>query len=561
MINAPGRGIFEGKKVAYFTMEIGLLPEFHTYSGGLGVLAGDTVRTCADLKIPLVAVTLVSRMGYFRQGLDGRGRQEEYPDPWNPEGLLRPLREQTEVVIEGRKVVVKAWMHVAAGSTGGEVPVIFLDTHCEENREEDRSITSYLYGGDKPYRMKQEIVLGVAGVRVLRSIGIDVVKYHMNEGHAAFLTLELLQAFNRDVERVRSVCVFTTHTPIEAGHDKFDYPLAERMLPPLIPLDLLKRFTGLDHLNMTLLALNLSGYINGVAKSHGETTKGMFPGYQIRSITNGIHPHQWTHTAFRSLYDKYFPGWASEPWLLVRTQAVPNEEILSAHHAAKSELISYINGLPGPRMSADVLTIGFARRATKYKRHNLIFTDVERLKRINRKYPLQLVFAGKAHPQDEPGKQMIEEFFTRREELRDQVSIVYLENYNMQMAYTLIAGVDVWLNTPQPPMEASGTSGMKAAFNGVVNFSVLDGWWLEGCIEGVTGWAIGPWPDSPLSPEEVRRQEVEDLYAKLEYLILPLFYDGRDRWTELMENCIGKIAYYFNSHRMMLRYTTEAYFS
>jgi starch phosphorylase len=555
----------KNRKVAYFSMEIGLLPEFHTYSGGLGVLAGDTVRSSADLKIPLLAVTLVNRMGYFRQELSPGGKQVEHPDPWTPETLLKPMEQQVEVDIEGRKVKIRAWLYESRGTTGGVVPVIFLDTETEANAAEDRAITSYLYGGDDAYRLKQEIVLGIGGARLLRALGIEVNKYHLNEGHASLLTVELLRISGGNVEEVRHRCLFTTHTPVEAGHDKFPYDLVNAVLPELIPLEVLKQFGGREHLNMTFLALNLSGYINGVAKKHRETAVTMFPGYTIRSITNGVHSYTWTHPAFRSLYDKHFQGWANEPELLVRAQVIPDEEVRTAHSHAKGELLQYVNkkGIGQKDLAPDVFTIGFARRATRYKRHTLIFSDVNRLRRITRKHRVQIIFAGKAHPKDEHGKQMIEELFRFIEALHGDVAVAYLENYDMTVAAQLVAGVDLWLNTPLSPFEASGTSGMKAAHNGVLNFSVLDGWWAEGCIEGLTGWAIGPshgQAATGLSLEELSEIEREDLYGKLEYVILPLFYNNRDRWTELMQESIAKIAYYFNSHRMMRRYISEAYF-
>lgn len=554
--------VLNNKKIGYFSMEIGLLPEFHTYSGGLGVLAGDTVRSGADLRIPLVAVTLVHRMGYFRQELTPQGVQVEHPDPWLPESLLTPLEEDATVQVEGRTVRIRAWLHTAVGITGGSVPVIFLDTDCEGNAEEDRAITSRLYGGDEAYRLKQEVVLGIGGVRILKALGIDVLKYHMNEGHAGLLALELLRTNGQDVDRVRAQCVFTTHTPVEAGHDKFSYDLVARVLPDLVPLELIQRFGGRERLNMTLLALNLSGYINGVAKKHRETTMGMFPGYTIRSVTNGVHSATWTHPAFRALFDTYLPGWCNEPEIFVRTDRIPDHEVATAHRQAKEELVGMVarTGLGQREMSPDVFTIGFARRATAYKRHTLIFSDVERLRKISRKYRFQLVFAGKAHPRDDPGKQMIEELFGFMEMLRADISIAYLQNYDMKTAAAMVAGVDLWLNTPQPPYEASGTSGMKAAHNGVLNFSSLDGWWAEGHIEGTTGWAIGPRKDSGFAYEELGEMEREDLYGKLEYVILPLFYDNRDEWVKLMQESIAKVAYYFNSHRMMRRYISEAYF-
>ena len=552
--------IFSGKKVAYFSMEVGIDPRIPTYSGGLGILAGDTIKSSADLNIPFIAITLIMKKGYFRQELTPQGRQIEHPDEWEPEKLLKLLPEKIEVEIEKRPVKIKAWLYVVKSARGGSVPIIFLDTDVEGNLPEDRDITSYLYGGDQQYRIKQEIVLGIGGIRMLNALKINVLKYHLNEGHASFLILELLKSYKMNEEKVREICVFTTHTPVKAGHDKFSYDMITNVLPPLIPLEKLKELGGEDNFNMTLLALNLCGYINGVAKKHKETTQKMFPSYEIRAITNGIHPATWIHPSFKKLYDKYFPGWALEPEILVRAEIIPNDEIWEARMDAKKDLINFINNSAGKNFSPDVLTIGFARRASTYKRHTLLFSDLNRLKSIHKTHPFQIIFAGKAHPQDEPGKQMIEEVFSYIDQLKNDIKIVYLENYNINSAKSLVSGVDIWLNTPLRPLEASGTSGMKGALNGVINFSVLDGWWLEGYIEGVTGWGIGPGPGEQLSPEEISRRERHDLYGKLEYNILPIYYNQRDSWVWMIENSIGKIAYYFNTHRMMRRYITDAYF-
>lgn len=548
-------------KIAYFSMEIALSNNMHTYSGGLGVLAGDVVRTSADLKIPLVAVTLVSRKGYFRQEFTPDGRQIELPDPWNPEEMLEPLPNIVTVQVEGRDVRVKAWRYNVRGATGGVVSVYFLDTDVDGNSPEDREITSYLYGGDERYRLKQEIVLGIGGVRMLENLGINIRKYHMNEGHSSLLAVELLRKYDLDVNRVRSMCIFTTHTPIEAAHDKFSYDIIKEVMGEIIPLDLLKKLGGEDELNMTLLALKLSEYINGVSKIHRMVSQEMFPSYEIHSITNGVHSYTWTCESFRKLYDKYLPGWAYEPELLSRVDIIPEDEIWQAHMEAKRRLIDYVNSVTDVKMDYDTLTIGFARRATAYKRHTLIFSDIERLRRVAKRGRIQLIFAGKAHPRDELGKKMIEEIFRYKQALKDEILIAYLKNYNVGLAAMMVSGVDVWLNTPLPPLEASGTSGMKAAHNGVINFSVLDGWWVEGWVEGITGWAIGPTPEEracmPLG--EQIAMEINDLYGKLEHVIIPMYYGRRGEWIKLMKNSIGKLASHFNSYRMMYRYVTEAY--
>lgn len=553
-------GLLKGQKIAYFSMEIGLLNEIPTYAGGLGILAGDTIRSSADLRIPLVAVTLVSKKGFFRQELTLKGEQVEHPQDWDPSKYMRLLPSEVSVHIQGREVKVKAWLYKLKSVTGGVVPVIFLDTDVEANTPEDREITFYLYGGDQKYRVKQEVVLGIGGVRMLDALGFKIRKYHINEGHASFLALELLHKYAMDAEKVRELCVFTTHTPVESGHDKFSYDLVREVLDGATDMNALKRFGGADHLNMTLLALNLSNYVNGVAKLHREVSKRMFAGYEINAITNGIHSYTWTGESYRKLYDKYLPGWANEPELLARVaDGIPNEEIWQAHKEQKIRLIDYVNELTRAGLSYDTFTLGFARRATEYKRARLLFSDIERLKKINRKGKFQLIFAGKAHPRDVQGKKLIQDLFSYANQLKPDIKMVYLENYDMAMATKLVGGVDVWLNTPLKPLEASGTSGMKAAHNGVLNFSVLDGWWLEGWIEGVTGWSIGPLPEDGLDSQETYQKELEDLYNKLEYVIIPMFYNRRDDWVRMMKKSIGKIAYYFNSHRMMRRYVTEAY--
>ena len=550
----------EVRRIAYFSMEIGLNDDIHTYSGGLGVLAGDTIRSCADLKIPLVAVTLVSRKGYLKQEITREGKQIDHPDEWTPSTFMDELPTQVSVQIQGKEVKVKAWLYEHQSLSGGLVPLLFLDTNIEDNTPEDRELTSFLYGGDEKYRLKQEVILGIGGVKMLEATGFKIRKYHMNEGHSSLLTLELLRRNELNQARVKDLCVFTTHTPVEAGHDKFSYDIVQNIMGEIVPLETLKTFGGQDRLNMTRLALNLSKYVNGVTKRHKDFSLQLFPGYHISAVTNGIHTFTWTCESFRRLYNKYMPGWANEPELLVRVESIPDDEIWLAHMEAKEQLLEFVRQKTGVNLDREVLTLGFARRATPYKRPNLLFSDLEKLKQVNRKGQIQAIFAGKAHPRDWSGKQLIEEIYGYIDQLKNEIKIVYLEDYDMRIAAMLTSGVDVWLNTPLPPFEASGTSGMKAAHNGVINFSVLDGWWIEGYVEGVTGWSIGPSPNEPVTAEEERKyRELEDLYHKLEYLIITTFYNRRDDWIQLMENSIGKIAYYFNSHRMMRRYVTEAY--
>lgn len=552
-------------RIAYFSMEIGVRSDMPTYSGGLGVLAGDTIKSAADLKLPVVAVTHLTKKGYFKQEIDAYGRQHELPEEWNPASFMKQLREKVVVSIENRDVYVGGWIYIVKSESGGKVPIIFLDTDLPENREEDRLITQYLYGGDRAYRFKQEMVLGIGGTRLLDELGFQIKKFHMNEGHSSLLTVELLRLFKKDIEevwderlvwnaeKVRSLCVFTTHTPVEAGHDKFHYDLVNRLFTEPVPISVLQEFGGKDMLNMTMLALNLSNYINGVAKKHGEVSQHMFPGYEIHAITNGVHSYTWTSDPFKKIFNKYFPGWANEPAMLVRVERIPQEEIWEAHMTAKRQLIDYINRENKAGFNYDTFTIGFARRATAYKRADLLFKDIDRLCRIG-EGRLQIVYAGKAHPHDEHGKQLIQRIHEIKERVKDKIKIAYVKNYNMDVALKIVSGVDVWLNNPLRPLEASGTSGMKASHNGVPNFSVLDGWWIEGHIEGHTGWSIGPL-DVSADPEK----DADDLYYKLEHVILPLFYKDKKGWIKVMQDAIGKNAYFFNSHRMMRRYVTEAY--
>ena len=549
----------EDPRIAYFSMEIGVSNNMPTYSGGLGVLAGDIVKSSADLRLQMVAITLASRKGYFRQKITEQGEQLEFPDEWDPSKTLSRMPNTVTVNIEGRTVKVQAWLYEYQSITGGMVPILFLDTDMEENAPEDRRITDSLYGGDKTYRLKQEIVLGIAGTRLLKKLPFKIRKYHMNEGHSSLLTLELLKENGMDSEKVRNLCVFTTHSPVEAAFDQFSYDLVQQILGNEYLRADIEQYAGTENLNMAFLALNLSKYINGVSLAHVDFSRRLFPGRYIRAVTNGVHSFTWTNVFFRQLFDKYIPGWTNEPILLAKASEIPNRDVWDAHTKAKANLLTYVEKANGVTLDPEALTIGFARRATGYKRSTLIFSDLHRLTDINRKEKIQMIFAGKAHPNDTGGKDLIKQIHGYANKLKDQISVVFLENYNMDVAAKLTSGVDVWLNTPLPPMEASGTSGMKAAHNGVVNFSVLDGWWMEGCIEGVTGWAIGPHPSELLVESERRELELQDLYSKLEYLIIPTFYTQKDAWITLMKNSIAKIAYYFQTQWVVRRYITEAY--
>lgn len=558
--------------VAYFSMEIGLDPSMPTYAGGLGVLAGDMIRSAADLEVPMVAVTLLHRRGYFYQRLDSQGGQTEEPVAWPVNDFLEPLKERVTVELDGRIVHVRAWRSLVKGFSGGEVPVYLLDTDLIDNRPWDRTITDVLYGGDAYYRLCQEMVLGYGGFHMLRALGCgDILRFHLNEGHAALLVLALLeeklltraegtQVPADVIDAVRDQCVFTTHTPVPAGHDQFPADLAHRVLGARRCAWLAA--CGQDgSLNMTQLALRGSRYINGVAMKHGEVSHTLFPGYPIHSITNGVHAATWTAPSFQALFDRHLPDWRRDQLSLRYAVGIPDEDLWQAHKAAKGALVEYVNRETNAGFDRDVLTIGCARRAAAYKRATLIFHDVARLKQLAERIgAIQVVFAGKAHPRDQDGKQTIRRIHDMRDALRGVIPVAYVNNYDMAAARLLCAGVDVWLNTPLPPMEASGTSGMKAAMNGVPSLSILDGWWIEGHVEDVTGWSIGDRVEACLDPKAgMDACHAEALYEKLERKVLPCFYRDRGRFIDIMKQTIALNGAFFNTQRMVAQYLHNAY--
>ena len=561
----PGEQPNAGDIVAYFSMEIAVIPEIPTYSGGLGVLAGDTLRAAADMGLPVAAVTLADRKGYFRQHLDAGGNQSEEPQPWSPEQMLAGEEPIITVMVEGRPVAVRAWRYDLEGVSGHRVPIYFLDTDLEQNDPADRNLTDHLYGGDTNYRLRQEVILGIGGARMLRALEYDPSVYHMNEGHAALLTVPLLEhelggaalqtATERDLEAVRRRCVFTTHTPVPAGHDRFSSEQAYRILGPE-RAGMLERF-GCFHdglLNMTYIALRFSRFVNGVAMQHGKVSRQMFPEYTIDAITNGVHAGSWTSPATQSVFDRHLPRWRQDNVTLRYAIDIPEHEIVEAHTASKNALIAEVKAATGIELRPDVFTVGFARRAATYKRADLLFTDPERLMKMAEKFGgLQILYAGKAHPADEPGKAKIRRVIEIGKEIsKGPLQVVYLENYEWKLGALLTGGVDLWLNTPRRPYEASGTSGMKAALNGVPSLSILDGWWIEGWIEGVTGWAIDDHDDEA--------GEARSLYDHLEQTILPLYYKDQGQWRRIMRSTIALNGSFFNTQRMLEQYVINAYF-
>jgi len=551
--------------VAYFSMEIAMNPAMPTYSGGLGILAGDTLRSAADLGVPLVAFTLVHRKGYFQQHLDGRGVQSEDVQPWNPPDFCTEEPERITVSVEDRTVTVRCWRYNMVGRFGHVVPIYLLDTDLEVNSGWDRGLTDHLYGGDSNYRLQQEIVLGMGGARMANALGHRINVYHMNEGHAALLTLALIEKAlgggplgaptEADLALVRQKCVFTTHTPVPAGHDRFSIEQTIRILGG----DRTARLERLGcyrdgMLNMTLLALKFSRYANGVAMQHAKVTRAMFPEFAIHTITNGVHAPTWVSEPIQRLLDAHIPSWRRDNLYLRNAIDLPEKEILSAHARAKDALLAEVAARTGVMLDPKVLTLGFARRVATYKRATLMFTDSRRLVQIaTAAGGLQIIYAGKAHPQDEPGKALIQQVVEDAGRLsNDLLKIVYLENYGWDLGALLTAGVDVWVNTPRRPYEASGTSGMKAALNGVPSLSILDGWWIEGCIEGLTGWAI---EDGAGDAEEAA-----SLYNKLETAVVPLYLEAPEKWAQLMRTTLAFNGSYFNTNRMVKQYTRNSYY-
>jgi starch phosphorylase len=546
-------------------MEIAIDRAMPTYSGGLGMLAGDTLRSAADLGVPLVAFSLVHRKGYFQQHLSPSGDQTEEVQPWDPSLFCTEEEARIRVSVDGRDVTVRAWRYDLRGRYGHIVPIYLLDTDLDGNSGWDRGLTDHLYGGDTNYRLQQEIVLGLGGARMANALGLKVNVYHMNEGHAALLTLALLESemgggplnspTEADILQVRNKCVFTTHTPVPAGHDRFSTEQAVRILggDRTARLEKLGVFEG-GLLNMTMLALRFSRYANGVAMQHGKVSRAMFPQYQIDSITNGVHAPTWISEPMQDMLDAHIPSWRRDNLTLRNAIDLPEQELEEAHHRAKEALLTEVATRTGLVLNPHVLTLGFARRAATYKRANLLFADPERLLKIaTQAGGLQILYAGKAHPADEPGKALIHGVIETASKLSNEMlRVVYLENYAWDLGALLTAGVDVWVNTPRRPYEASGTSGMKAALNGVPSLSILDGWWIEGCIEGVTGWAIEDGANDA--------EEAENLYKKLENAVVPLYCDQTQRWARMMRTTLAFNGSYFNTNRMVKQYTRNAYY-
>ena len=539
--------------IAYFAMEIAIDPSIPTYSGGLGILAGDTLRAAADAALPMIAVTLVYHRGYYEQTIDTDGRQHEHRAAWSPVKRVARAGVTTEVRLHGRTIAVQAWRADIIGVSGATIPVYLLDTDLPENDPWDRAITDTLYGGDQRYRLAQEALLGIAGKAVADKVSGGTIQcYHLNEGHAALVVAELFREHHRDAEAARRYCVFTTHTPVPAGHDRFPQDLVRNVLDPatIEALDALGELHG--ELHMTTLALNGSRYHNAVAMRHGQVSRAMFPNHDIQAITNGVHAATWVSPQHAALFDRALPGWRADNFRLRQAIGIPLHDVSDAHRGCKNVLFSALHERTGADFNPEVFTIGFARRAATYKRADLLFSDIARLRAIASQHgPVQIIYAGKAHPHDEPGKQLIQRVYHAMQAAAPEIRAVYVENYDMDFAKMLVPGVDVWLNTPRRPEEASGTSGMKAALNGVPSLSILDGWWIEGCVDERTGWPVGTLDGSP-------DDDGPALYEQLEKIV-PRYYHEPERFAEIMRYAIAINGSYFTTERMVREYITNAY--
>lgn len=534
--------------VAYLSMEIALENNIKTYAGGLGVLAGDILRSASEKKFPMVGITLLSSSGYFKQKISLSGKQIELIDRDYNFSLLKKLETEVEVEIGQEIIKIGVWQYTITGSDDFKIPVYFLDTNISGNKAIYKKLTTKLYGGDSEFRLRQEIILGRGGVKMLQALGYDnIKKYHLNEGHAAFVGIELFSKSKaisniNKIDEVRKQCVFTTHTPIKTIYDEFPIQiiLKNQLNFPLELAGLIKN----QKVNTLDLGMYFSGYVNGVSKMHQQLLNNIFPGKGIKVVTNGVSPDFWVGNNLKKIFDRYIQGWRNNGELLKQASEISSQEIWEAHQKAKRKLLDYLKVNKKIIWQEKILTIGFARRFTEYKQPLFLFIDTERLLEIlEAGGGAQIILAGKAHLRDISGQEAIKKIYQIKKKY-PSLNIVFLENYNLSIAQLLVAGVDLWLNTPLPPQEACGTSGMKAAHNGVPQLSTPDGWWPEGYIKNKTGWMIN---------------SADELYEGLKKEILPLYYQAPDKWQEIMKNVISLNASRFNTDRVLQQYIIEAY--
>lgn len=538
--------------IGYFTAEIGLWSDLHTYSGGLGVLAGDHVKSAADAEIPLIGVTLLYREGYSRQHLDSDGVQSETYPVLDPSEFLEETAITIEIPLDNQTIYARVWRANIVGQTGHKVPVYFLDTTHENNSQYHQEIGQRLYGGDDDTRIRQEYLLGVGGIQLFDHLQIELKGIHLNEGHCTFAMLELLsRGWSR--EELAQNSLFTTHTPVPAGHDRFDWSLVREIMGEKLPEDAQELVRnagdseGGNRCSMSHLAVALSTSVNAVSILNAEVAETMFSEMKIRPITNGVHHPTWTSSTMTQLFDEYLPDWKANPTQLNEARNIPVEALRQARNENRKLLRKLVKEETGVEFEEHRLTIGFARRFATYKRANLVFHDLEKLREIGAG-KIQFVFSGKAHPKDEGGKQLIRDIFASAKTVEEEIPVAFIENYNMDTGLAMTSGVDIWLNNPIRPLEASGTSGMKAAMNGVPNCSILDGWWPEACKHGINGWAIGNAEDDRNDP-----RDAANIYSTLQNDVLPSWECKDETWANLMRESIASSAG-FTGQRMIEDY-------
>ena len=510
--------------VAYLSAEVGFESQLHTYSGGLGVLAGDHIKSAADAGINLVGCTLLYRNGYARQHIDSEGVQTETFDEIDPTDFMKDTGKEIQLELDGTILYSKIWEYRIK-----DISTYFLDTRHPSNSLEHSSLGDKLYGGDDSTRIRQEYLLGVGGIRALLALGYNISGLHLNEGHCTFAALEMLsQGWSR--EELARRTLFTTHTPVPAGHDRFRWEDVEHVLGDLLPSDAKDIANSGESCSMSHLGIGLCGKVNAVSGLNAKVAEKMFPGTNIHPITNGVHHITWTSDSFKSLFDKETIDWRTDS-TKIRGMDFTNEDLIYAKEGSRKQLRYFVEKETGVQLDPEKLTIGFARRFATYKRANLIFKNLERLRNIGSN-KIQFVFSGKAHPKDIGGKMLIKSIYEGAKKIEDEIPVIFLENYSMDTGLIMTAGSDIWLNNPIRPMEASGTSGMKAALNGTPNCSILDGWWPEACIHGKNGWAIGEGED-----ERDDERDAKNILDVLENEVLPA-WENKHQWLEIMRQSI-----------------------
>ncbi len=554
--------------IAYFVMECAVDSRIPTYSGGLGILAGDTLQSFADLEVPAVCITLLWKNGFTNQKLSNDGTQLDSVQEWDVERYMQPTNIKIKMPLGDKDITITAYKYTIESTKGdNEIDAYFLTPDVPENDPETRKICDRLYIKGGLTRLKQEIILGIGGYEMLKAIKYKPFLYHINESHSAFLIASLMKDMN-DLNRVKSRVVFTTHTPIPAAFDKFAMKDVASMLGRYCDKQVLydiyqEKLEDNDELNLSWLAIKNAKNVVAVSRKHKFVSEQIFEGYRLKYVTNGIHHIKWASAHHKMLYAKYIKGWEEGPDLLRDVACIPDNEFAQAHILSKETLVEMVNSESDASFIPEDFTIAMAKRITHYKRNNLILSNPNKLIEIaEKKGNIQIIFAGKAHPADPDGLAMIKSIHNASQYIASKtkkIKIAFLENYNIHKANIILAGVDLWLNNPVRPLEASGTSGMKASLNGVPNFSVLDGWWLEACMEGINGWGIGPrpaWTDLSYSDDV---QDLNDIYGKLEFNILDLYYKNFSDYLKIMKMAVSTIAPYFNTHRMVSEYVTDLY--